>query len=313
MDKNKTYTILGAGGSIGNSLAAELIKKGAKVKLVSRSNFKMEGTSSIAADITNYGQLKNALKDSDTVFLCAGLKYDLKVWREAWPQIMQNSIEACKVNNASLLFFDNVYMYGKVNGKMVEETPYNPCSKKGEIRAKIAYKLEDEYKKGNIKALIARAADLYGPFGGQNCVPNFMVLEALINGKKVNGLVTLDKKHSFTYIPDCAKGLMLLAEDEKAFNQIWHLPTFNPALTGKEFIKIAAKELNVEAKTAVLNKYIIKIAGLFNKTISEVYEMLYQNEYEYYFDSTKFNRYFNYTPVTYSEGIKATIEWIKSR
>ena len=51
---------------------------------------------------------------------------------------MSNSIEACKRAGAKLIFFDNVYMYGKAGGPMTEETPFNPCSKKGEIRAKIA-------------------------------------------------------------------------------------------------------------------------------------------------------------------------------
>lgn len=37
----------------------------------------------------------------------------------------KNAIEACKVNKAKLIFFDNVYMYGKVDGKMTEETPYS--------------------------------------------------------------------------------------------------------------------------------------------------------------------------------------------
>jgi hypothetical protein len=54
---------------------------------------------------------------------------------------MRNAIEAAKRANARLVFFDNVYMYGKVDGVMTEETPFNPCSKKGEIRAEIATSL----------------------------------------------------------------------------------------------------------------------------------------------------------------------------
>jgi hypothetical protein len=45
---------------------------------------------------------------------------------------MDNAIEACKRARAKLIFFENVYMYGKVSGPMTEETPFNPCSKKGE-------------------------------------------------------------------------------------------------------------------------------------------------------------------------------------
>ena len=84
---------------------------------------------------------------------------------------MANTIEACKRAGAKLLFFDNVYMYGKVDGPMTEETPFNPCSKKGETRAAIATALIDEWKAGGLTAMIARAADFYGP-GARNGVPN---------------------------------------------------------------------------------------------------------------------------------------------
>jgi hypothetical protein len=39
--------------------------------------------------------------------------------------------------------------------------------------------------------------------------------------------------------------------------------------------------------------------------------MLYQNEFNYYFDSTKFNHFFNYKPKSYFEGIRNTIEFYK--
>ena len=45
--------------------------------------------------------------------------------------------------------------------------------------------------------------------------------------------------------------------------------------------------------------------------MKELYEMLYQNEYAYVFDSTKFDKAFNFTPTSYQQGIKETIEWMK--
>ncbi|MFZ4590031.1 MAG: hypothetical protein ACOYN6_03475 [Ignavibacteria bacterium] len=56
----------------------------------------------------------------------------------------------------------------------------------------------------------------------------------------------------------------------------------------------------------------ISLVSIFNKTIGEIKEMLYQNEFDYYFDSTKFEKHFNYKPVSYSEGIKETILFLKS-
>lgn len=76
---------------------------------------------------------------------------------------MANTIEACKRSRAKLVFFDNVYMYGQVNGAMTEETPFNSCSKKREVRAEIATAIKDEWKAGALTAMIARAADFYGP------------------------------------------------------------------------------------------------------------------------------------------------------
>jgi nucleoside-diphosphate-sugar epimerase len=305
------HTILGAGGSIGNSLTHELLANNKNVRLVSRSNFSIPKTESVKADISKYSETLESIKGSDIVYLCAGLQYNSKIWAEMWPLIMKNTIEACKHENAKLIFFDNVYMYGYVKGKMTENTPYNPCSKKGEIRAKIAQHLEHETKQGNIQSIIARAADLYGPYATKTSMPYILAISNLLKGKKAQWVLNANKSHSYTYTLDCAKGMYLLAHNNEAYNQIWHLPTTNPAITGKEFIEIAAKEIGVNPSYFVLSKWMIKMAGIFDKTIAELYEMLYQNEHEYHFDSTKFNEFFNYKPISYNEGIKETINFIR--
>lgn len=130
------YTILGAGGVVADELSKLLITEGKNVRMVSRSGHRSQG--SIKADISDLNQTIEAVKDSSIVFLCVGLKYDHKVWEEFWPRIMSNVIEACKKAGAKLVFFDNVYMYGRVNGMMSESTQYNSVSRKGEIRAMIA-------------------------------------------------------------------------------------------------------------------------------------------------------------------------------
>ncbi len=307
------HTILGAGGSIGNALTNELLKNKEDVKLVSRSNYSIPGTESFKADITSYEETLKSVKDSDIVYLCIGLPYDSRIWNELWPKIMQNTINACKSVNAKLIFFDNVYAYGKVNGKMIETTPYNPSSRKGEIRAKIATMLEDEIKKKSIDAMITRSADFYGPYATKGSIPYILAINRLMNVKSAQWLVRVDKPHSFTYTIDCAKGLYLLSKQDECYNQTWHLPTYNPAIDGKTFIELTSQELNVVPNYIVLKKWMIKMIGFFNKDISETYEMLYQSEAEYNFDSTKFNDFFNYKPITYKEGIHETIEFFKNK
>lgn len=305
------HTILGAGGSIGNSLAVGLIKNGEVTRLVSRRKFSIEGAESVKGDLLSYADTLSAVKDSDVVYLCAGLKYDHRVWADEWPKIMQNVIGVCRNTNIKLIFFDNVYMYGKVDGKMTEGTPYNPCSKKGEVRAKIATMLQNEMKAGTIKALIARAADLYGPYTSINSIPYLMAFSNMLTGKSAKWLISADIPHSFTYTLDCAKAMYILAQDDEAFGQVWHMPTCNPPFTGKMFIETIAEELNMSPKYSELKKWTVKIGGLFNSNIKEVVEMLYQNELPYYFDSSKFEKIYNFRPVSYEKGIKDTINFLK--
>ena len=194
---------------------------------------------------------------------------------------------------------------------MVETTPYNPVSKKGEIRARIATALQNEMNQGNINAIIARAADLYGPYAAKTSLPYVLVFDRLINGKKAQWLVDARKTHSYTYTLDSAEGLCLLAKNGECFNQVWHLPTCNPAPTGEQFIGLAAKQSNGNPANTILKKWMIQTSGFFNRTVAEAYEMLYQSEHDYRFDSAKFNHYFGYQPTTYEEGIGATVTFLR--
>jgi nucleoside-diphosphate-sugar epimerase len=305
-------TIIGAGGAIGTELVRELAQTRRPVRLVGRNPKRVQGaTETVSADISDLDQTIRAVSGSTVVHLVVGLKYDVSVWRELWPRIMGNAIEACKRANAKLIFFDNVYMYGKVSGPMTENTPFNPCSKKGEIRAKIAMSLLNEVKAGKLIAMIARSADFYGP-DARTSVPTILVFDKFAKRATASWLVNDSVPHSYTYTPDAAKSLALLADSESAWNQTWHVPTAPNPPAGKEFIKMVAKEFGVEPKYRVLSRPLIRLAGLFDSDIRESYEMLYQSDAEYLFDSTKFSKAFSFEPTSYAEGVRHTASAYKS-
>jgi len=302
-------TILGSGGSIGTELAKVLPAYTDKIRLVSRNPKAVNPSDDLfPCDLTDQQKLVEALKGSDVAYLVAGLKYETKTWQELWPKIMQNTIEACKANNTKLVFFDNIYMYDpKRIPFMTEDCSVNPCSKKGEVRAKIAGMVMDEVKKGNLKAVIARSADFYGP-GKINSVLMLSVYENLLKGKKANWLSSVDFKHSFTYTPDAAKATAILGNDPKGENQIWHLPTAKEPPTGRQWIEAFAKEMNVQPKTQLASRTMVKIFGLFNPIMKEFVEMLYQYDRDYIFDSSKFEKMFNFNPTFYADGIKQIVK-----
>ena len=296
-------TILGAGGAIGIPLAKELIKYADRIRLVGRNPQKVTSTDELfKADLTNQAQTLGAVKGSDIVYLVAGLKYDINVWLEQWPSIMKNVINACIEQKANLVFLDNVYMYGKVTGPMTEDTPFNPCSRKGEIRARIAEMLIEEYQKKNLNGVIVRAADFYGP-AVKTSVFNMLVIDRLKKGQSANWLVNDKVKHTFTYTPDAAAVTALIGNTPEAYNQTWHLPSDKNALTGEEFVRLTAEIIGAKPKWSVLKKWQLQLVGLFNPVVKESMEMLYQSEFEYIFDSSKFENYFKIKSTSYKDGI----------
>ncbi len=281
-------TILGANGVIANEISLVLPKYTDRIRQVSRHPYKInENDDLMVADLTNYDQTEKAVSGSEIVYLTVGLTYNTKIWGEKWPIIMHNVIDACKKHGSKLVFFDNVYMYGKVNGWMTEESPYNPSS-----------------KKGNLKAQIARSADFYGK--SPLSYIGLMVFEKFAKQKRAQLMISDQFIHSFTYIPDAGKATALLGNTDSAYNQIWHLPTDKNVITGKEFVEMAAKAFDCKPNYMILKKWMINMAALFDPIVKESIEMLYQLEDDYLFDSSKFDAAFDYKTTTYEKGMIET-------
>jgi nucleoside-diphosphate-sugar epimerase len=302
-------TILGANGTIGSLLAKELVTFTNNIRLVSRNPKKVNDTDELlSADLSDASQVDKAIQGSKVVYLVIGFDYNINVWREKWPKLIQAVINACKKYRAKLVFFDNVYMYDvKAISHMTENAPMSPPSKKGEVRKEIVEMILKEVKTGQLTALIARSADFYGP----NCDKSLFYMLVLSNIKKrkrPNWLVDADKKHSFTYTPDAAKATAILGNTPDAYNQVWHLPTDKKVLTGREYISIFCKEMKIEPRVSIVSSLTIKLLGIFMPFMRELHEMLYQYDRDYIFNSFKFETRFNFKPTTYEEGIKQMIQ-----
>ncbi len=307
---NNLQTVLGSGGAIGIALATALKQYTNQIRLVSRNPKKVNETDVLfSADLTNKNEVINAIKGSKIVYITVGFPYRYKVWDTTWVKFITTVIEACIASNSKLFFFDNMYMYDSnyLNG-MNEETPIHPSSKKGKIRAEVANLILNKVNEGKLQALIARSADFYGPNIQNTSLLTETVFKPLHIGKKANWMGSVNFKHSFTYTPDAGKATALLGNTEDAYNQVWHLPTAANPFTGKVWIETIAKEMEVKPKYQVASKFLVKILGLFIPLMREMPEMMYQYNRDYVFDSSKFEKHFNFKPTPYLQGIKEIIK-----
>lgn len=299
-------TILGSGGAIGNELAKALISFTKDIRLVSRHPVKVNDTDSIfSADLLNAEAVKEAVRNSEVVYLTAGLPYELKIWKKEWPQIMRHVIDACLEHKSRLVFFDNIYLYEGANlNPITEQQPVNPPSEKGNIRANLVEMIWGANKQKGLSALIARCADFYGPGLTKGDILAQTVINPLRMGKTANWLINDSVKHSFTYTPDAARAVALLGNTPQAFGQTWHLPTAKNPPTGKAWVETIAAALGVKPRYRKVGRAMVKVMGLFDPTMRELKEMLYQYDKDYVFNSDKFEKAFSFTPTDYNTGIK---------
>ena len=163
----------------------------------------------------------------------------------------------------------------------------------------------DRISEGKLSAIIARSADFYGI--GNNIMLMEVVYKRLAADKKAQWLYTAKTKHSFTYTPDAGLATAMLGNTPDAYNQVWNLPTDRNSLTGEEWISLFAKEMGKPEKFQLMPAWLVKAASLFVPLFAELYEMRYQFDRDFFLDSTKFEKRFNFKPTTYQDGVKAIV------
>ncbi|MHC1737120.1 MAG: NAD-dependent epimerase/dehydratase family protein [Ignavibacteriaceae bacterium] len=302
-------TILGAGGAAGTELAKELGHHTSAIRIVNRNPERVNSTDELMkADLSVPAMLDKAVEGSEIVYVTLGFEYKTRVWKEKWPAFMSNLIKSCHNHQARIVFVDNMYMYDKKYlSNMTESTPVNPTSEKGKVREKISYMLMDAVERGDVKALIARGADFYGP-GVQSSYLTQTVYNNLKKGKNPQWLGKLDVLHNFTYSRDIGKALIKLGNYSEALNQVWHLPTYQGKMTSREWINLLMKEMNVNKNISSVPVSLMGLLGIFIPVLKELKDIGYQVENDYFFNSEKFIKAFNFSPTTPEEGIREMIK-----
>lgn len=303
------HSVVGGNGTIGAVAVRHLAAAGCEVRIVQRHPRLIEGAVATAsADVLDLDGLTKAVEGSDVIYLILGLPYDAKVWLEGFPRAVSHAVEAARRVGARLVYFDNVYMYGPVQGVMTEDTPDNPTTQKGLARARAARVLMEAVEKGAIRGLIARSADFYGDYRPFDQVK--AMAKKLVKGQKAQLLLRDDRVHSLTYIPDAGRAVAALGQQADAFDAIWHMPTDPNALTGAQLVALIGALLGKDARHTVLPKLLLRMVGLFDGTVRGLLEMSYQFEQDYRVESSKIARAYGLTATPMRQGLAEHLKFL---
>ena len=305
------HVVFGA-GQVGYPLAERLLAAGKRVRIAKRSSGHIpSGCELTLGDATDRTFCVNAARGARTIYHCMNPPYSARAWAELLPRYMDNLIAAAAQGGARLVVLDNLYMLGRPGGRPLnEDTPMNPSSRKGEIRARVAGALFEAHRRGDVIATEGRASDFYGPGGTQTGLGDYFWPRAL-SGKTAYSPFPLDAVHTYHYIPDVAAGLATLGgADDSAYGHPWMLPC-TPAGTLRELVGRLAGKLDGVIQVRQLPRWLLKTGGVLVPLLRELDEMLYQWDEPFVVDDSRFRERFHVTPTSLDEAAERTVGWAK--
>jgi nucleoside-diphosphate-sugar epimerase len=306
------HIILGT-GAIGRAIAAELVSRGASVRMVNRSG-KMDEVPAdveiIASDLYDPDKVREVTRGAKVVYQSAQPEYFR--WPEKFPLLQKSIIDGLMGSNAKLVLVENLYMYGDPNDKrLTEDTPYNAHTRKGRVRGEISQAAFEAHRQGRVCVTSARGGNFFGPWGIDSTMGG-RAFYPLLHGKPAQLIGRTDLPHTHTYVKDFGKALVTLGEREEADGQAWHVPNDQPEMTQGELVRLFAEEAGVQLKISSMGKTMMAIGGLFIPEARETVEMMYEFERPFVVDSSKFEKTFGMKATPMREAIQATVEWYKT-
>jgi nucleoside-diphosphate-sugar epimerase len=306
------HVVFGATGAIGGAVVGALVDAGRSVRAVSRGGRAPEGAQGVAADAADPADAAAAAMGASVLYHCASPPYTK--WPELFPPLTRSILGAAESSGAKLVFADNLYAYGPVDGPLREDLPDLAHGRKGRVRVEMAAELLGAHRDGRVRVAIGRASDYYGPHGTGSTAGE-TVFGRILAGQKPQWTGRLDQPHTFQFLPDVARGLLVLAGHTEADGQVWHLPAAEP-LTAQQFFDMIAEAAGrpVPVRASVASPALLAVAGTFSPLLREMRETTYQFRAPFVIDSSKFDAAFGRLEVTqHRDAVERTVRWYQSR
>ena len=302
-----TVHVVTGAGPVGSTVAQQLADRGHRVRLLTRS-----GSGPVHplierrhVDVSQPEALAAAFEGAVAVHHCIhGSAYDGRVWRAELPPAERAVLEAAGRVGAVVVFPESLYSYGRVDGPLTEDLPRAATTGKLGVRTELLSQREASAT----PTVSVAASDFYGPLvrnahAGQRLVP------AVLAGRAIRVLGSLDQPHSFTYVPDLAAAMITAAARDDLWNSFVHAPTA-PAVTQRHLVKLVAEAGGVRVpRMSAIPVPALRTAGLMSREMRELAETGYMFGRPFVLDSSTSQRRLGLEPTPLETGMEQTVAW----
>ncbi|MDE2488175.1 MAG: NAD-dependent epimerase/dehydratase family protein [Alphaproteobacteria bacterium] len=274
----KTALVIGAAGAFGGQAAQALLAHGWRVRALQRSPDAARKATPGDVDWRKGDAMEREdvrrAAEGVQVIVHAANPAGYRNWGGTILPMIDNTIAASIAEGARMLIAGSVYNYGPdARGRIAEEAPQNPLTRKGKLRVELERRLRSAAQEGG-KSVVLRAGDFFGGRAGGNWLGG-VIFPA---GKPVTRLMypgPLAAPHAFAYLPDLAEAAarLLDREDELAAVASFHFA--GHAITGHDLVETLRRVTGRKPAVLPFPWLAVAAAGPFNETLREVYEMRY--------------------------------------
>lgn len=315
--------VLGATGSIGYAVTANLLARRLPITVLVRNRAKAEALfpdeptlTIVEGDVQNEALLNQLA--ADKAFIFHGINYPYDQWFGNMDTVTQTIIDAAARSQSTIVFPGNVYNFGNIREPIREGSQPQPNTRKGQLRVDLEAMLEQAARAGRCRVLNVRLPD----FWGANVLNEGIkpVFENALTGKALPWLVNVDIPHQAVYTKDAAEIIvrLMLREEavsthaepqpEKAY-QVWNYGgTTEPSIRAwfGHICALTGKQLKIQ----VYNRFTVSLLGLFMPVLREVKEMLYLYENTIVLDDANVRALFpDFHPTPMPQALTETLTW----
>ena len=304
-----SIALFGGSGTLGQALAP--LFAGQPFRVVGRSSTQLRSAFAAypAADLAVWDPAKPetaalALEGIRTLVYLVGVPYtDFRLHPVLFEQVLTAAI-AKGVERCVLVA--TVYPFGLAQTSLVrEDHPRNPHTFKGQMRKQQEDILLAADAAGRIRGTILRLPDFYGPNVDRSYLSS--LFQAGAQQKTAQLIGPLNTPHEYVYIPDAARILFRLIQEDRAYGHTWNLAG-SGKITLAELVKLVESITGKPVRKFVAGKRMFQFVGLFNPLLREVAEMHYLFTQPLFLDDSAITALLGpLNKTSYQKGVRASL------
>jgi nucleoside-diphosphate-sugar epimerase len=292
-------------GPVGMTTAEELIARGHRVRVLSRSGGRSTDTvEHRQVDAADADALTAAAQGASALYNAVNPAYHR--WATDWPPVAAALLTAAERTGAVLVTMSNLYGYGRPSGPMTPETPLAATDTKGRVRTRMWLDALAAHEAGRARVTEARAADFVGPQATADHSHLVRQVPALRRGRRAWVVGDPDVPRSWAYLPDVAATLATLGTDERALGRAWHVPSTAPRSQRQAIGDLAAAMGVKPVAVSGLPWPVLRTIGLVVPMMREVVDVRHQFDQAFVTDATATTGTFGLRATPWDEVMAAT-------